>query len=396
MQSHPGPQREVMFTRIPGLLALWSLTVLLVGCGSFGQDDEERPARLVDFEEEVELERLWRYRVGDGQGGQYNRLTPAIEGNTIYAASVDGEVVALDRSEGSRLWRQRIRDAVISGGVGTGGDRVFIGLTDARVMALDADSGEILWEAETTSEVLAPPVYSRGRVIIQTVDGKLASLDADNGERQWIYESSVPALSLRGTSTPQVRDNSVIAGFGNGSVVAVALDNGTLRWEQRVAVPTGRSEIERLVDIDGELLVVNNNLIVPSYQGYLAAINLETGQVTWRVSESTVHGPASGFGNLYTVNQDGTVRAWRLGEEEAVWENDALARRGLSAPATFNNYLVVGDFDGYLHLLAQSDGRFVGRLRADRKGVRARMLTRSGTLYVYGNGGRLSAYRIQQ
>lgn len=385
-----------MFTRIPGLMALLSLSVLLGGCGSFGQDDEERPARLVDFEEEVTLERVWRYRVGNGQGDQYNRLTPAIEGNTIYAASVDGEIVALDRREGTRQWRNRIRDVRITGGVGTGGGMVFIGLADARVMALDADSGDILWEADTTSEVLATPAYASGQVIIQTVDGKLASLDADNGERQWIYESSVPALSLRGTSSPLVQGDSVIAGFGNGSVVAVARDNGTLRWEQRVAVPTGRSEIERLVDIDGELLIVNNNLIVPSYQGYLAAINLNTGQVVWRVSESTVHGPASGFGNIYTVNQDGTVHAWRLGEEEAVWENDALARRGLSAPATFNNYLVVGDFEGYLHLLAQSDGSFVGRLRADRQGVRARMLTRSSTLYVYGNGGRLSAYRIPQ
>ena len=385
-----------MSIRIPGLLALLSFSILLSGCGSFGKDDAQRPASLVDFEEEVTLERIWRYRVGDGQGEHYNRLTPAIAGDTIYAASVDGEVVALDRNDGQRQWRQRIDDIQITGALGVGGNMLFIGLADARVMALDADSGELLWEAETTSEVLTAPVYVRGRVIVQTIDGKLSSLDASSGERQWIYESTVPALSLRGTSSPIVQDSSVIAGFGNGSVVALALDNGTLRWEQRVSVPTGRSEIERLVDIDGNLLVVGNNIIVPSYQGFLAAIDRNTGQLVWRVEESTVHGTATGFGNIYSVSDNGSVNAWRLGEETANWTNDALARRGLSEPITFNNYLVLGDFEGYLHLLAQSNGRFVGRLRADRRGVRARMLTRAGTLYVYGNGGQLSAYRIAQ
>lgn len=370
---------------------------LLGACSIFGDDDDEqKPAQLENFDEEIRLQRVWSVNVGNGQGDKYNRLSPVINQDMIYAAANDGTVVAVDRESGRRQWRTRLDDTEVSGGTGYGNGMLFLGAVDARVIALDAENGELLWESQVTSEVLSTPVYGGGKVIVQTIDGKLIALDGSTGEQRWIYESTVPALSLRGTSSPLVAGNFVISGFGNGSVVSVALDNGTLRWEQRVAVPTGRTEIDRLVDIDGELLLTDNTtVVVPAYQGYLTALDINTGQVRWRQEASSVHGAASGFSNIYIANKDGAVRAYRLGQDQVVWENSALARRDLSAPATFNNYVVVGDFEGYLHFLSQVDGRFVGRTRSDRKGVRSVILARSNTLYVYGNGGRLAAYRIR-
>jgi len=163
-----------------------------------------------------------------------------------------------------------------------------------------------------------------------------------------------------------------------------------------VAVPTGTSEIDRMVDIDGDLFVTDNGLLlVPSYQGYLAAIDVVTGQTRWRIQESSANGASSGFGNIYIADERGHVKAYRVGEDDLVWNNEQLDLRDLTAPSSFNNYVAVGDFEGYLHLLSQVDGRFVGRIRVDSDGIRAPIQSRGNTLYVFGNGGNLSAYTVQ-
>lgn len=376
---------------------LLGICLLLASCGMFDflrSSDEEEPNELVDFNEEVQLDRLWSVNVGSGQGDKFNRLHPVMAGNTIYAAGNNGVVVAVNREDGDTLWRTRL-DVDITGGVGASNGLVLVGTENSEVIALDMDDGEVLWQVEVTSEVLSAPVTNGEVVVTQSIDGKLTGLDADNGSELWIYESSVPALSLRGDSSPLIVDAFVIAAFANGSVVSIALDNGTLRWEERVAIPTGRSEIDRLVDIDGELVVNDQGLLlVPSYQGYLAAIDVVTGQSRWRVEESSEVGASFGFGNIYVVNERDIVRAFRTAQETAVWENDQLLLRKLSPPIGFSNYVAVGDDEGYIHLLAQSDGRFVGRGKV-RGGVRAKMLSDGNLLYVFSNSGNLVAFRVQ-
>lgn len=360
-----------------------------------GDDDADEPAALVDFNEEVRLRRLWNVNVGDGQGDKYNRLRPAIADDTIYVASNNGNVVALNRENGSRRWRTRL-DYRITGGVGLGGGMVLLGTENSSVIALDASNGNTLWESQVTSEVLSAPAGNGSMVVAQAIDGKIVGLDAMTGAQRWIYESTVPALTLRGESSPLILENFVMAAFGNGTVVSLALDNGTLRWEERVAIPTGTSEIDRMVDIDGDLVVSDNGLLlVPSFQGYLAAIDVVTGQTRWRVQESSVNGASSGFGNIYVTDERGHVKAYRTGQDNTVWVNEQLDLRNLTAPTSFNNFVAVGDFEGYVHLLSQVDGRFVARTRVDSAGIRAPLQARGNTLYVYGNSGDLAAYTVQ-
>ena len=371
--------------------------LLLASCGMFDflrSSKKEEPNKLVDFKEEVQLKRLWSVNVGSGQGDKFNRLRPVMAGNVIYAAGNNGVVVAVNRDDGKVLWRNRLKFD-ITGGVGAGNGLVLVGTENSEVIALNMDDGEVVWEAQVTSEVLSAPVTNGSVVVTQSIDGKLTGLNATTGAELWIYESTVPALSLRGDSSPLIVDAFVIAAFANGSVVSIALDNGTLRWEERVAIPTGRSEIDRLVDIDGELVVNDQGLLlVPSYQGYLAAIDVVTGQSRWRVKESSEVGASFGFGNIYVVNERDTVRAFRTAQETSVWENDQMLLRKLSPPLGFSNYVAVGDNDGYIHLLAQSDGRFVGRGKI-RGGVRARMLSQANTLYVFSNTGNMVALSVQ-
>lgn len=393
-----------MNIRLPLQGTLLVGTLLLGSCSLFSslgnlfaddEDDEREPMELADFNEEVQLRRLWSVNVGDGQGDKFNRLQPVLAGGRLYAASNDGRVYAVDAETGRTVWRQRIDD-LITGGVGFGGNMVLVGTENSGVVAFAADSGEILWEATVTSEVLSPPMTNGRVVVVQSVDDNITGLNANNGQQLWIYESTAPELSVRGTSGPRIVDNFVLAAFANGAVVSVAIDNGTLRWEQRIAVPTGRSELDRLVDIDGELTVNDAGLLlVPTYQGYLTALDVVTGQPRWRVAESSNVGAGFGFGNIYAVNADGHVRAYRTNQETPRWENANLLRRSLTSPLGFSNYVAVGDFEGYVHLLSQVDGRLVGRVKVDGDGIRARMLNAGNTLYVYGNSGTLAAYRVQ-
>lgn len=360
----------------------------------FGDDDVERPAELQDFTQELRLNRRWSVKVGNGQGRYYSQLTPAIDREFIYAASADGTVVAVNRSNGNVVWRARTNKD-ISGGVGAAAGMVLFGTREAEVVALDQISGRELWSAAVSSEVLSAPQTNGNIVVLQTVDGKLIGLEAASGQRRWIYETTIPALTLRGSSKPVLAGNTVIAGFSNGMIAAVNAANGFLLWEERVAIPQGRYDIERVIDVDGDLLLSGNTVFASSYQGNLMGFDVQTGRIVWGMEASSYHGLAQGFGNMYYTNDKSHVIALRNNSDQVVWENADLRLRSLTAPRTITNYVAVADFEGYLHLLSQVDGHFVSRVRVDRGGIRANPVTDADTIYVFGNKGQLSAYSIR-
>ncbi|OGT72409.1 MAG: outer membrane protein assembly factor BamB [Gammaproteobacteria bacterium RIFCSPLOWO2_02_FULL_57_10] len=360
----------------------------------FGDDDVEQPAELQDFEQELRLNRRWSVNVGDGQGRFYNQLTPAIDREFIYAASADGTVVAINRADGDVVWRNRT-DKAISGAVGAAAGMVLFGTREAEVFALDQISGNELWSAAVSSEVLSAPQTNGDIVVLQTVDGKLVGLEAVTGEQRWIYETTIPALTLRGSSKPILTGNTVIAGFSNGMIAAVNAQNGFLMWEERVAIPQGRYDIERVIDVDGDLMLSGSTVFASSYQGNLMGFDVQTGRIVWGMEASSYHGLAQGFGNIYYVNDESHLIALRSNSDQVVWENDDLRLRSLTAPRTLTNYVAVADFEGYLHLLSQVDGHFVSRVRVDGDGVRANLVTDNDTIYVFGNSGQLSAYSIR-
>lgn len=371
------------------------LSLLLAGCGLFSDDESEPPRALVDFDEQVTLEQIWRVSVGNGQGTLFQRLAPALTADTVYAAAANGTVVAIDRETGETRWRQRT-DEVITGGVGAGGGLVLFGTRDAGVVALSAEDGSERWRASVSSEVQAPPSTDGDIVAAQTVDSRLFALDADSGERRWVYESSLPSLTLRGTSSPLISSGIVLAGFANGMLSAVDADNGLLQWEERVAVPQGRYDLERVIDIDGELLESGGVVYAASYQGNVMGLQLNEGQVVWGEEASSYLGMATGLGNLYYVNEDSHLLAMGRNDVTRVWENDDLRLRQVTAPASTGNYVAVGDFEGYVHVISQVNGRMAGRTRVDNSGIRAPIRAADGVLYVYTNDGRLEALRIRQ
>ena len=371
----------------------------VAGCstvsGWFDSDDDDpmAPVALTDITETVNIKTLWSVGVGDGQGDGFYRLQPAISGDVIYAASADGEVVAVDRKRGKILWEVDL-DMSLSGGVGVYKDVLLLGSSEGVVLKLDASTGEQLWTTVLSGEILSPPQANGKVVVAQTYNGKLQGLDFTSGQLLWAYSSKVPLLTLRGTSVPILANNRVYAGFANGRVLAFDAQTGSIAWEVRVAIPTGRSEIERIVDVDGTMELSGDELYAASYQGSIVAVSIESGRKIWQQKASSFSGVSVGFGNVYAADEDGTLNAFMRNGDGVRWSQGALGYRQLSRPMPIGSYVAVGDFEGYVHILSQVDGDLVGRVRVDSDGVRADMLSEDGILYVFANDGELVAYEI--
>jgi len=404
-------------------LALASACLLLFsGCSWFSwlpwvdgdkkKDDADlKPAKLTKYEPEIRVERRWKTGVGKGLGKKYLRIRPAIIADQVFAADGYGRVEAYDRFTGRRNWRvqlpaeqggllsaldvlDRTDPSFVSGGVGSGGGKVFIGTTNGDLLALAASDGSEIWRQSVDSEVLSPPVTGDGLVFVQTIDGSLLALEIETGEIRWEIDNQVPILTLRGTATPVFDGGVVYAGFASGAVVAVKAENGEPVWSHLVALPEGRSELDRMVDVDSTPLVEGPMVYAVSYQGNLRGVRRQDGNPLWELPMSSFLDLDTGYGNIYVVDDQDTIIAIDTRTAEESWRQEALARRGLSSPIAFSNYLAVTDSDGYIHVLAQSDGRLLGRRKLDGKGVRSRMVYADGTLYVLGNSGGLQALEI--
>jgi len=370
-----------------------AMACLLFACSS---NDEKvlPPAELIDFKAEVTLKTLWSENVGNGQGDIYNRLQPVISGGLIYAAANNGDVVALNKSNGRRVWSKDL-DIELSGGVSVSAGTLYVAAVSGDVIAMNSETGSEEWRHNVGAEVLSPVAANEQVVVVQTLDGRLLGLDASNGEEQWEFISTVPILTMRSVSTPLLVADTVVAGFSSGKVVAIDVNNGKVRWERRVAIPKGRSELDRIVDIDGALLFRNDLVYVVSYQGNVMGIEPSNGRVIWSEPASSYNGLANGFGNIYVSDAEGSVIAVSEANGDVRWQRTELARRRLSDPAVISSYVVVGDFEGYVHFLSQVDGHMAGRIRIDGDGVRAPMIVDGDTLYVFGNGGRLAAIKVK-
>ena len=380
------------------LLCLFLASLLVSGCGplknlgSGGNASEKTgPAALVAFEQEVNITKLWSTNTLGEYASINGGIRPVLAAGVIYAADSSGNVVAVDAGTGKQIWKKSI-DSPLAGGVGLGGNLLVVAGTDGDVFALETE--EQRWSVRVTSEVLAAPAVNNAVVVVQSHDGKLVGLHASNGERRWQYEIDSPILTLRGTSPPILSDGMLIAGFANGKLVALAAESGSLLWENRLAIPQGRTELERLIDIDGRAVLVDEVIYASSYQGRIGAIAKATGRGIWYQNSSSVHDLAYGLGQVYSVQKDDEVRAIRGNSGQTLWSNDQLSLRKLNSPVTIEAYLAVADAEGYLHLLSQTDGRFVARVKVDGDGVTAPMIADGQKLYVQDNGGGLTAYQF--
>ncbi|MBI3574143.1 MAG: outer membrane protein assembly factor BamB [Gammaproteobacteria bacterium] len=367
-----------------------SLALVLSACGG-SKVVREPPAPLPDFTPQTQIHELWSAGVGGVSGKLPVRLVPHLDGNTIYATDMRGRVTALAADSGRRLWETNI-NLTVTGATGVGEGLVVVGGQKGQVIALNREDGKQAWSATVSSSVMSPPVAHAGVVVVQTVDGKLTGLTVADGKRLWVYERSEPALSLIGTAAPIVVDDFVLSGFASGKIVALNIKDGRALWEFTVSQPRGRNEVERMVDVDAPPLIVRDTLYAASYQGKIVAVDMRaSGRLLWTRDASTFSGMDAGRGNIYLSDEKGHVLALDQTTGASVWKQDKLRGRGLSAPAYINGYVVVGDYQGYLHWLSAEDGRFVARHRVGSDAVTARAIPGVQALYVLNQGGSLAA-----
>ncbi len=374
-------------------LMVIGLAAVLAACASNDEVDL-KPAELVDFNESADVRAVWSDNLGVGAGKDYNLMPPARLNDRIIAADAEGLVAAYDLNGGDQQWEIEL-ETEVSSGVGAAGSQVYVGTLRGEVIALDVSTGAEQWRTALTSEILAPPQGNGSEVVVQTADGKVFALKSESGEQIWMHDTSVPALTLRGTATPVVTSTSVYAGFATGKIMALDVKDGSVQWEQRVAIAQGRSELERVIDINGAPMLVGDILYSGSYQGRLVALNRSNGRGLWAKQESSFNNLSAGLGYIFITDADDRVKAYDANNGQLKWENDQLIRRRLGAPQSFGSYVAVADFEGYVHIMNQTDGNFVARRKVDGNGVRSPMLAVGETLYVYGNGGELEALSVQ-
>jgi outer membrane protein assembly factor BamB len=385
--------------RINTLVLLASLS-LVSGCTALGNlfddpDNTAEPSELVDFEPTIQVRTVWQRSVGSGAGKLFLKLRPAIDGDRVYAATRGGRVRAFDARTGESIWDTET-DSPLSGGPGIGDGLVLLGTSDGEVLALDEKEGTVTWRARVSSEVLSSPEAQGGIAVARTIDGKLFGLSSDDGTRLWVYDRTAPVLTLRGTSSPVLAEGAAIAGFDSGQMVAITLSNGQPLWETRVAVPRGRTELERMVDIDADPIIENTTVYAVTYQGQVAALKLFSGEVVWRRDMSSHAGLGVGPDNVYVTDDSSHVWALDRSTNASMWKQSKLEARRLSPPAVFGQFVVVGDLEGYVHWLRKDDGQFAARVRVDSASIVAAPVATSFAVYVYGSGGELAALQIVQ
>jgi outer membrane protein assembly factor BamB len=373
-------------------LVLVAAMLAVAACASKDKK-AERPVELVEIKSPtVRVQKLWGANVGGGGKKLRLGLGMATVGDRLFASGREGEVAAFDLRTGKQLWRVDTK-LTLAGGTGASAELVAVGSADGQVVVLSAENGAQKWRADVQGEVLSAPAIADGAVIVRTVDGKLRALSVENGSELWTTEQQIPRLTLRGTAAPVVARDMTLSGFDNGRVLAVSIADGATVWDSPVSPSHGRTELERLNDIDAAVKVVGDDVYVVGFQGRAAMLALDSGQIWWTRELSSYRGVDVDDDQMYVSASDGALVALKRRTGIEVWRNDTLKRRSLSAPVVVGDHVVVADLEGYVHYFDRATGTIVGRAKTSGDRVTNAPLSVNGIVYVISDKGDISALR---
>lgn len=401
------------------LFLVAALVAVAPGCstvkGWFGSSKKSKanePTELTKLASPIDVSKAWDFSLGDGEGRRWLRQRPTLDGNRLYATNDDGEVLALDAATGKGIWaanavnvertrswvtfwRRKAPEAGLTGSPGVGEGLVVVGGRNGEVVAFAADNGAKKWAAKVTSEVLSAPRIIGNRVIVRSNDGRVFGFDAADGTRKWVFDRGLPALSVRGNASPVGAGGLTFIGYDDGSLVALRDEDGLQVWEQSVAEPEGRTELERMADIDGEIVIDGDQLYAASAHDKVMALSAPTGQPLWTHDVGSYGGVAVAGDKLLVSDRNGDVWALDRATGNPAWKQNVLEHRQLTTPVVQGEYAVVGDLEGYLHWLKLDTGVVVGRARIQGAAIRGTpQVSPEGVLYALSNEGKLAAYRL--
>lgn len=373
--------------------------VLLAGCQTvsgvydswFGSTPKKKAAELVQFQASATARVVWQSNVGSAERGAFY---PAVSGNTVYAAGASGQVAGLAANSGTSLGRFESGTA-LSGGVGAGSGLVLVGTGKGEVLAFEA-SGKPAWKAQLSGEVLAPPAAADGVVVVRTGNGRIYGLNAADGKQRWVYQRALPPLAVRSFAGVVVHRGAVFAGFPGGRLVAIALATGNVGWESVVALPKGATELERVTDVASYPVIGGTQICAVAYQGRVACFDALSGETQWARDASSVAGMGLDARNVYVTDDQDAIQALERSGGASLWKQDKLRGRWATAPLALGRYVIVGDFEGYVHVMSRDDGAFVARVATDGSSIRVPPVALDlSTFLVQTSNGGLYAINLQ-
>lgn len=382
-----------MMKNLKAFVAMITFACMISSCGFFDKDNTPPPSPLTKFTPEINPYRLWSTSAGNGNDDDYLKMNPALTDTAIITASGKGTVTSINKINGHTHWRINT-GLSLSTGPGAGDGIIVIGSRRGDIMALQQADGRQLWRAAVPGEILANPAVGNGVVVIKAVDGYVRALSITNGQELWAFQQVEPNLILRGASTPFIRDRSVIVGFANGNLAKLNVHDGQMLWLQTIAIPEGAFAIQRMIDIDANPILFDHHIYAATYQGKIASLDWISGRMLWTHDISSYTGMIADSNAVYI--SDAKSYVWSFGADSGFvnWRQTKLEARTVSGPAVMNDYVVVGDGQGYLHWLSKRDGHFVARLKVG-PAVYAAPIAENNVLYTLTNNGNLSAYMLR-
>jgi outer membrane protein assembly factor BamB len=379
--------------------ALALVLVALGGCSTvgnmydrwFGSRPAAKPAALVVITPTAQPRIRWQGNVG---AAERNMFFPAVTGNVVYAAGAAGQIAGFDTKTGNQAVRFNAGQR-LSGGVAASGSLVLVGTSRGEVLAFDA-AGKPLWKAQLSGEVLAPAAIEGTLAVVRAGDGRAYGLDALDGKRRWIYQRATPALSLRNHSGVVLERGAIFAGFPGGRLVALTAATGTVGWDSVVALPRGTTELERVADVVGLPVVDGDRVCAVAYQGRVACFDTQSGTTIWARDMSSIAGMDADHRGVYITDDKNAIVALDKASGGSLWKQDKLFGRGVSAPLAFGRFVVVADFEGYVHFLSREDGSFAARIATDGSAIGAPPLALdSDSMLVQTRNGGVFAITVQ-
>lgn len=383
------------------LLACGLSISMLTACSS--NDVEEEPVSpLPEIEASVFPEVSWSTNIGSGVGDYYSDLRPAVRYGKLYAVDRYGQISAFDEATGETVWTVDIsasfRDrplakndgARLAAGVTAARNKVFVGGESGFFAALDAETGEIVWDVVAGGELLSAPTVGEDVVVVNTSSGTLEAYNVDDGKLLWVYKSKLPTLTLRGTGSATYEAGGFFVGTADGKIAVVIKNNGQAAWEQAIYTPKGGNEFTRMADVDMKPLISGENLYAVSFNGNLVSMELRSGRIVWSRKYSSFNELDSAGLNLYLVDDHSRIYAVDKRNGLENWSNSELTNRDLTSPAVYQDYIVVGDYEGYLHFIDRTSGKIVGRVEVDSSGLFSQPLVIDDKIYLQTRNGKVA------
>src|SRR3990167_3313911 len=352
--------------------------------GFFEKDNTPEPAPLVYMTPEIQPVQGWSTRAGTGTGDDYLKMGFSVSDHAIFTTSIKGTVTSISQDKGLQNWQMNT-DFPITTGPGIGDDLVVIGGRRGEILALQQNTGQIVWKTNLPSQAFAKPAIKNNIVVIKSIDGYLRALSTKDGHLIWSFQQIEPNLILRSASNPFISNQNLFVGFANGNLTKLNLSDGQPIWTQALAIPQGPFAIQRMIDIDADPILFEQHIYAATYQGKINSLDWTTGKIFWSHNISSYTGMIADNHAIYITDAKSHVWSFDVSSGLVNWRQDKLEARVITAPTIQDNYIVVGDAQGYLHWLNKRDGRIAARKYVGS--MYTAPIVKNGVLYALTNSG---------